>query len=211
MKKILVIGGNSKLAKIFIRGQKVNETLKVTTKQALNLEKESSIKDFIKKNKNIFDAVIFFASIYEKMSSFVDIRNIERHLLINVINPLRLLKGLNLNKSARIIFFVDSGIIQPKPGFLGYSFSKAVLQELIRELAVEFAPNKTVVGLSLGPTISSKKSREAKRKYHKRSLIKVEHPEQGVVNLVRFLIHEENLYMSGCIIPYNGGTYIKRS
>jgi NAD(P)-dependent dehydrogenase (short-subunit alcohol dehydrogenase family) len=199
MKHILVVGGNSKLARVFIAGKLPHEELIITTRTELDLIDTQSIDRFINNQNGSFDAVVIFAGMYEAMNTSIDTMNIKKHLVTNALGPLHLVQNLSLSQGAMVIFFTDAGGIQPKPGFLGYTFSKMVLRELIRILAVKLAPTRKIIGIGLGPTKVSHKS-----------LVTVPDPIRGVIDLVRFLIHNENIYASGCIIPFDGGTYIKR-
>lgn len=143
------------------------------------------------------------------MKSKIDIQNIKKHLDVHFFGPLMVLEKIHLSKGAKVIFFCDAGVIQPKKNHFGYSFSKSLLQEFIRHLAVEFAPHIRIVGIGLGPIISDKKG-TSKKAFNQKALITITNPALGLINLIRFIIHEENIFISGQIIPFDGGAYIKR-
>ncbi|HLD90333.1 MAG TPA: hypothetical protein VI911_04865 [Patescibacteria group bacterium] len=222
-KRILLIGGNSKIARAFTKkyfskyqiditlykkndiGQFLNE---IDTYQ-LNLTNDISIKNLIKKLKDYkYSGVLFFSSIYSNESNW-NKSKFTKMLKINFLSYLDLIYNLKLVNNSKIIFFTDEGLIQPKKNYLYYSFSKALLKDYIRFLAVEFAQTSSVIGIGLGPTTTDQKGPRIEQ-YYKRSLISVKNPCLGLINLIDFILSEENFYSTGKIIPFDGGTYIKR-
>lgn len=222
-KRILIVGGNSKIARVFIgkycnkykiditlhKNKKVLDTVSQLRWYKLDLTNELSINNLINFLKNCkYDGVLFFSSVYYQHLNF-NSEDFGKSLKTNILGNLKLIRGLKLKKNSKIIFFTDEGLEQPKKNHLFYSFSKALLKDYIRLLAVEFSLTSIVLGIGLGPTITDKVGFE-KKKYFSRSLVHIKNPSLGLANLINFILSEDNFYSTGKIIPFDGGTYLKR-
>lgn len=222
-KRVLLIGGNSKIAREFIKkyyqkyqidisinkNSKIKTLLPTGNYYRLDLANSTSIKNLTNKLKNhTYDGLLLFAGVYSDEPSWNKTRFISI-LKINFISYLDLIFNLKLSINSKIIFFTDEGLVQPKKTHFCYSFSKALLKDSIRLLAVELSQTTSVIGIGLGPTKTSK-SGTKKTQYHSKSLISVKNPCMGLINFIDFILSENNFYSTGKIIPFDGGTYIKR-
>lgn len=164
-KKILIIGSDSKLAKIFIEKFNKHYIISTTKRTALSnlneyyldLSSRQSVLEFISTQKNIkYDAVIVFASVYnidaEAIPDYLD--RIEIDSKINVFHPITILRSLNYNHNSTIILFGDSGTKIPKPNYISYTTSKTLLLMIARNLAVELKDRAKVLVFRLGPTMA---------------------------------------------------------
>lgn len=222
-KRILIIGGNSKIAQAFIKKYYLKYQMDVTVHEnrdispflskgnsyQLDLANDASVKDFTNQmGGHKYDGLLFFAGVYNNELSWDKTRFISI-LRINFISYLDLIFNLKLRTNSKIIFFTDEGLVQPKKNYFYYSFSKALLKDCIRLLAVELAQTSSVIGIGLGPTKTIAHDVN-KTQYYSRSLISVKNPRMGLINLIDFVLSENNFYSTGKIIPFDGGTYIKR-
>lgn len=218
-----MVGGCSKIASHFIKRHHRKFIIDITTHSSvptglpdsvnnfsLDLSENSSIKKLSRQLVNYrYDGILFFSGTYwaDECSNQ---KKLEESIKVNFLSSLELLDSLKLNNSSKIIFFTDEGISQPKRNYLSYSFSKALLQDYIRLLAVKYSSTSSVIGIGLGPTVTDKTGQD-KVKYFSKSLISVKNPCLGLVNLINFIIGEDNFYSTGRILPFDGGTYIRRT
>ncbi|QQG44039.1 MAG: SDR family oxidoreductase [Candidatus Roizmanbacteria bacterium] len=220
-KKVLIIGGNSKIARTFIKKYKNKYDIDVTIHDDkeelvkninyfyLNLANVTAIKNLtIKLKKYNYDGVLFFASVYSMNANYKQAEFL-KIIKINFLSCLNLISNLKLNKNSKIIFFTDEGITQPKNKHFFYSFSKALLENYIRILAVDFAPHTSIIGIGLGPIMTDKDTL-LKKKFYLKSLISIKNPCSGLIKFINFILSEKNFYLTGKIIPFDGGAYINR-
>lgn len=224
-KNVLIIGGNSKIGQVFIRNYSKSYNVYATfnnTKPTgiseeklynLDLGSSKSVQLFIDNIKNItFKAVIFLAStIGQDKDNYDDFFNqTTGDMKINVVSPLFIAKNINYGPGlGRTIFFGDSGRLHPRQKMTSYNIYKNILEEIVTSLGVELSSKSIVLGIDLGPTMPDL-SVEDEEKYYAKNLIQVGNPTLGLVNLLDFIISEDNLNMTSTFIKYDGGTYLKR-
>ncbi len=143
--KILIVGGSSKLAKLFISAYANLYEIHATYSSAsdnlapgvfksysLDLNDTDSINNFIDTAKDLkFKAVIFFASTFAKDAEDNEerIRQFESDMRINVVSPLIIARSLNyINNDGRIFVFGDIYTSKPLPSMINYSYSKQLLE-----------------------------------------------------------------------------------
>ncbi len=221
MKKILIFWSRSKIAKEFIKNKK-NDFIIYKTNRSLIKEKDTffldlelieNLQEFISLISWLkFDSILFFSSIYKK-DDVDDIGTIYNQLNINCIKLINLVEKMIYNKNIsnnwKILFFTDWWTIQPKPWFLWYTISKEILKTWIKWLAVKY-PEFIFLWIDLWPVNTPKKWKEQKDFYNK-SLIKIDNPTNGLINLLSFLINESNFYSTWMIIDFTWWTYLKRN
>ena len=143
--KILIVGGSSKLAKLFISAYANLYEIHATYSSAsdnlapgvfksysLDLNDTDSINNFIDTAKDLkFKAVIFFASTFAKDAEDNEerIRQFESDMRINVVSPIIIARSLNyINNDGRIFVFGDIYTSKPLPSMINYSYSKQLLE-----------------------------------------------------------------------------------
>jgi len=220
-KKILIIGADSKVAKLFIAKFSEKYTLALTRRSAtaigssdvqLDLSSVESVTQFISTQKNhLYDGALVFASVYEQdpVSTEDYLEKARNDLAINVFSPMAIVRNLHFNPNSTILFFGDAGIHVPKPNHTIYTTSKAALLAAARSLAVELHDKTKVITLSLGPTLAPE-SREDKAGFYNKNLLHLENIGDGLINYCDFILNENNLGMTGSEIVYDSGTYLKR-
>ena len=129
-KKVLAIGGTSKIARLFIAKFKDEYTFTITqrtgkkgedTHVELDLSSASSVQAFItSQDKILYDAVLVFTSVYEKDPNDTQeyLSRAEHDMRINALSQLAILTGLHYEKNSTIILFGDAGIDRPKPALV---------------------------------------------------------------------------------------------
>lgn len=221
---VLVIGAKSKIAFEFLaqfENNKKYNIYKAYRQQIgqnessniffVDLKNRDSVELFVDKLSNIqFDVVLFFASIYKEDTTINKglLRQYQEDISINVLSFSYICKNLNLSNYSKIIAFGDAGIDHPKKGFSSYTISKLILEGLVKILAVELSPNTLVNLICLGPTLTANPENI---NYYNRSLLKIKTPYKGLVSLIKFMICESDLNITGSMIEYDGGAYLIRA
>ncbi len=225
MKKILIVGASSKLARRFLltKGDEYKlygtynnippKTGKIMIQQyKLNLANVVSINTFTDTVASIvFDGLLFFASTYiaDPQDKSDMTGRYQSDMFINSTSIAILAKNIHFQPGSKIIVLGDSGISLPKKGYTSYSLSKLALEDIIKLLAVDLAPNVSTICIKLGPTLTAYRGTE-KELYYDRNLIKVKDPASGLINFINFLLNEPNFNSTGFIVNYDGGTYLRR-
>ena len=229
MKNILVIGGNSKLAKIFIKYYKYNTNLFITYRgkddativeedglkaYELNLGDISSVLNFVKKVSEInFDAVLFFASTYLEDSRETNeyYRQILNDLKVNALSPYIVSRELKVNHNCKFIFFGDSVVNQPRKNKHSYSLSKHSLEYVVQMLAIERRNEVATICFRLGPTCPPESVKDKDKYYYSNSAINVPNIAEGLIETIDFIINKDNLNMTGAFIDYDAGFYLRNT
>ncbi len=107
--------------------------------------------------------------------------------------------------SGKIVNIADVAGINPWPGFIPYSVSKAGLISLTRGLAKALAPDIQVNAIASGTVLMSEgASEEYTREIREKTLLKKIGSPEDVVNTVLFLLQGSD-YITGAVIPVDGG------
>jgi len=226
MKKILIIGASSKIAKRLIALLDGSYELTITsrltadsrgsscTTTVLDLLDEVAVQNFITQHKETrYIGVLVFSATYESDSDSAPgyYAQMMRDLTINSLAPMTILRSISYDEGARVFLFSDAGLAHPKHRFTSYAASKALLEQQSRSLAVELAPSgASVITFALGPTYPQSTKAEEIIQYRKRCLITVDDPTKGLVELIRFILETPNINITGTTIQYDGGAYLKR-
>lgn len=223
MKKVLIIGCTSKIARAFIKaavgqfeihGACRNQSeapTGLTACYGINLESIPSVFEFLDTVRDIvFDAVLYTASIYtaDVSDDHVFTEQCLRDMQVNAIGALLIGKKVRLSNVSTFIVFGDAGLGVPKPLHSSYSLSKTALDQVVKSLAIERI-NTSFLNIKLGPVLPPD-DRGDKESFYSRNLKRVDDHVQGLVELCMSLILIENLGMTGCSISYDGGAYLKR-
>ena len=225
-RKILIVGCNSKIARLFLTEYagrydffgtyartKPDDTRSYRELYHLDLAEIGSVESFVRRIEPIsFKAVLFLASTYAKddmtLKSQFEQSQLDRQ--VNAISPAIIARHLQFHGAlGRVFFFGDSGLQHPKLHYSSYTFSKHLLDEVVAVTAMELKDKAISIGVNLGPTLAPGGSDKAA--YYSRNLINVESAALGLVRLIDFMINEPNLNMTGATIQYDGGTYLRRN
>jgi NAD(P)-dependent dehydrogenase (short-subunit alcohol dehydrogenase family) len=121
--------------------------------------------------------------------------------------------GASTEATSRIVFVASAAALRPKVGGGAYAASKAALVHLTRVLAVELADQSVLVNAIAPATVDTpltqKLAAEAAHNGYKVSGIspmgRVAQPAD-VTSVIRFLLSPESGYVTGAVLPIDGGT-----
>ena len=215
MENVLLIGVGGGIGSSIKK--KLNSQYKIdcTNKKLLDLSCDRSIEQFLNKNKNKYNHIIFSAGI-NKLISFNNITKpiIKKALDVNIINFLIILSTLiknNIKKKYNTITMISSlyGIYGRK-NRLPYVISKHALNGACKTLAIELGKQNIRVN-TVSPGFIN--TRLTKNNLTKKEITEIERKiplnklgePLDIANTVAFLISKEAKYISGSDITVDGG------
>lgn len=186
------------------------------TRKELDLLDNRSIDAFILKNKTqkidiiINNAGINFPQWIEEISD----ENLESTIQINLIAPIRLIRGLIGNmkekKWGRIVNISSAFGVVARGKQVLYSATKHGINGVTKALALELAKDNILVnsvcpGFTKTDLVVKKNTPEKIATLEKDiPLGRLANPEE-IASLVEFLVSEENTYMTGSVVVIDGG------
>ena len=215
----LITGSTGGIGKSLVSSLRENVNVISPTRKELDLSSNSSIDNYISSLDVPIDIIVNCAGIHkagncEDLTTH-DFKNI---LQINLIAPFQiisgLVKGMKERKYGRILNISSIWSIVSKEKRSIYSASKSGLDGLTRTLALELAPFNILVN-SVAPgyvntdmihQYNSKKELEKIKEII--PLNRFAEPDE-IAELIKFLSSEKNSYITGQIIPIDGG-YVLR-
>ena len=215
----LITGSTGGIGKSLVSSLKENVNVLSPTRKELDLSSNSSIDDYISSLDVPIDIIVNCAGIH-KAGNCEDLttHDFQNILQINLIAPFQiisgLVKGMKARKYGRILNISSIWSIVSKEKRSIYSASKSGLDGLTRTLALELAPFNILVN-SIAPgyvntdmiqQYNSKKELEKIKQII--PLNRFAEPDE-IAELVKFLSSEKNSYITGQIIPIDGG-YVLR-
>ena len=213
---ILLIGGSSDIGKNFIKSSKFNKEYDLisTSSKNLDLSNESSIENFIFKNRNKKISHIIFLSALNNIKKFENLKDdeIEKTYKINFLSFIYILKKIiNNNKSLESIIIISSlyGLYGRKGRFI-YSTSKHLLNGLIKTLCIDLSEIKVRVnGISPGFIKTKMTNKNLSKIQIKKINSQIPVGRLGnckeIVNVMDFLLSKESYYINGQNIIVDGG------
>lgn len=164
----------------------------------------------VREQWDTLDLLVNNASYFEPVPfSEVTLAQIDAMHALHVRAPFLLSQGLleplQNAEDGVVVHMCDIGADRPVPGYAHYSVSKAALVMLVKAMAVELGPTLRCVGVSPGQVAWPPDYPDAKRARLTRKipLARVGEPED-IAKLIRF-VALEGTYLSGCILPVDGG------
>ena len=214
-KTALITGSTGGIGKYLVSSLKEDVTVVSPTRKELDLSSNSSINNYISSLDIPIDIIVNCAGIHkagncEDLTEY-DFQNI---LQINLIAPFQIIsglaKGMKERKYGRILNISSIWSVIAKEKRSIYSASKSGLDGLTRTLALELAPFDILVN-SIAPgyvdtkmiqLYNSEKDLEKIKKII--PLGRFAKPNE-IGELVQFMCSEKNSYITGQIIPIDGG------
>ncbi|OGC32353.1 short-chain dehydrogenase [candidate division WOR-1 bacterium RIFOXYB2_FULL_48_7] len=183
--------------------------------QELDLASSQSVDTYLAKLSQPIDVLINNAGINPlgELANLTD-RNIEETMMVNLVSPLRLIrgvvKGMKASKYGRIVNISSIWSVAAKSGRSVYSISKAGINALTRSLAVELAADNILIN-AVAPgftdteltrkNLSAAEIEQVKGQIPLRRLAQ----PQEIAELVAFLCSQNNTYITGQTILIDGG------
>lgn len=222
---ILLIGAGSKIGQAFLQKNINNKNYQIFNVYSyryklgdneknsfqVDLSSQVSLDNLLNNLKDInFNVIIFLSSTFEadNINKKLFWPQLNLDLSVNSMSLIYLLQNINLADQSKVLLFGDLEIKVPKKGFSSYFYSKVILEEVTKILAVELAPKASVNMIRLGPIVYRKKEKNI---YYDKTLLAIKNPLSGLLNLIDFIINCTDLSMTGAIIDYDGGAYLKRN
>ena len=215
----LITGSTGGIGKSLVSSLKENVHVISPTRKELDLSSNSSINDYISSLDVPIDIIVNCAGIH-KAGNCEDLtaHDIQNILQINLIAPFQIISGLvkdmKERKYGRILNISSIWSIVSKEKRSIYSASKSGLDGLTRTLALELAPFNILVN-SIAPgyvntdMIQQYNSKKELEKIKEIIPLKRFAESDEIAELVKFLSSEKNSYITGQIIPIDGGYIIR--
>ena len=218
-KTALITGSTGGIGKYLVSSLKEDVTVVSPTRKELDLSSNSSINNYISSLDIPIDIIVNCAGIHkagncEDLTEY-DFQNV---LQINLIAPFQIIsglaKGMKERKYGRILNISSIWSIVSKEKRSIYSASKSGLDGLTRTLALELAPFNILVN-SIAPGYVDTKMIQLYNSEKELEKIKKIIPlgrfakPSEIGDLVKFLCSEKNSYITGQVIPIDGGYLIR--
>jgi NAD(P)-dependent dehydrogenase (short-subunit alcohol dehydrogenase family) len=216
--RTIIVGRNK--AKLEESSIELGEDCIPITFDITDLDRISELIETIRNSYGNIDILVNNAGIHLKKELFeVDHADFQRVLLTNLVSAFTLTKEVAKKmvekKKGSIINISSMAAQYGIPKVIAYSASKAGIEGMTRALAVELSPLGIRVNCIAPGFIKTRMSSEALNKDPERKakvlsrtpLGKLGQPED-VANLAYFLTSEETSYITGAIIPVDGGNLI---
>ena len=214
-KTALITGSTGGIGKYLVSSLKEDVTVVSPTRKELDLSSNSSINNYISSLDIPIDIIVNCAGIHkagncEDLTEY-DFQNV---LQINLIAPFQIIsglaKGMKERKYGRILNISSIWSVIAKEKRSIYSASKSGLDGLTRTLALELAPFNILVN-SIAPGYVDTKMIQLYNSEKELEKIKKITPlgrfakPSEIGELAKFLCSEKNSYITGQIIPIDGG------
>ena len=214
-KTALITGSTGGIGKYLVSSLKEDVTVVSPTRKELDLSSNSSVDDYISSLDVPIDIIVNCAGIHkagncEDLTEY-DFQNV---LQINLIAPFQIIsglaKGMKERKYGRILNISSIWSVIAKEKRSIYSASKSGLDGLTRTLALELAPFNILVN-SIAPGYVDTKMIQLYNSEKELENIKKIIPlgrfakPSEIGELAKFLCSEKNSYITGQIIPIDGG------
>lgn len=186
------------------------------TREELNLCSETSVEQYIEKNKNItFDVIVNNAGINDihNIEEITD-EEIQNMMQVNLIAPIKLLRGfvgnMKKQKYGRIVNIGSIWAVVSKGGRSIYSATKNGMHGITNTLAVELAPYNILVN-TVCPGFTMTELTKKNNTTEQIEEISAEIPmgrmaePREIAEIVYFLCSRHNTYLTGQKITVDGG------
>jgi len=215
----LITGSTGGIGKSLVSSLQENVNVISPTRKELDLSSNSSIDDYISSLDVPIDIIVNCAGIHKAGNcEDLTVHDFQNILQINLIAPFQIISGLvkdmKERKYGRILNISSIWSIVSKEKRSIYSASKSGLDGLTRTLALELAPFNILVN-SIAPgyvntdMIQQYNSKKELEKIKEIIPLKRFAESDEIAELVKFLSSEKNSYITGQIIPIDGGYIIR--
>jgi len=174
-------------------------------------ESISELTDWLHHHIPRLDALIHNAGRYHQTPwGTVSSEETLEHFQVIALAPLLLTHSVDhllRQSNGCVILFSDIHVLgRPRKNLAAYNMSKAATTELVRTLARELAPEVRVLGIAPGVVAWPDNTPDHEiQQYESRIPLNRSGKPQDAARLVRFLISKNATYLTGQIIPLDGG------
>ncbi len=215
-KTILLTGGSRGIGEAIFNSLKKDYRIIAPTSKELDLSDNNSIDAYIKKNANLeVDIIINNAGInHPQWIEEISDDNLEKTIQINLIAPIRIVRGfvgnMKKNKWGRIVNTSSVFGVVARGKQVLYSASKHGINGVTKALALELAKDNILVnsvcpGFTKTDMVINNNTPEKIAQLEKDiPLGRLADPLE-IASLVKFLISDENTYITGSCILIDGG------
>lgn len=217
MKNVLLTGGSRGIgAAISQELTKFNYNVIAPKREELDLNNGESIKEYINQNRDLCVDVLINNAGINILQSFgeVDSESWKRSNQVNLTAPLQLIQafapGMASRKWGRILNISTIFSLITKERRVCYSMTKSALNALTRSAAVEFGRDGIIVN-SLAPGYVETDLTRQNNSLAALEKISTDIPlgrlaaPTEIARVARFLISDENTYLTGQTIVVDGG------
>ena len=178
-----------------------------------NSEEVSKMIDYVKKIFGHLDGIVNNAGIITRTHNWKNISLKDWNDNINT----NLLGSWNLIRFGVDIMNIGSSIVNvssiygkfPEADELSYSISKAGVEAMTKALAKKLAPNIRVNAVEPGTTLTEMVPASEKiSQIEEKTLLKRSATPAEIANTIVYLLSEQSSYITGCIIPVDGGYHV---
>ncbi|QLE79734.1 SDR family oxidoreductase [Francisella sp. Scap27] len=239
MKNYLVTGGSDGIgravvSKLISKGHKViNLDIKKPQKMLTNeIFIEINLSQYHDVDKYIplgfkYDGVFLNVGVHTSGSVFTQsLSNIESSIAINLMSNVAVIKALehNFAHGCSIVFNGSDQCLVGKPNSFAYGMTKGAIAQITKSLALDLADRNIRVNTICPSTTNTGLYKDAIARFAQRekiSLAEAENIEANefplgriaepseVANVVYFLLSGGSSYMTGTLIPIDGGYTVK--
>lgn len=221
MKRTVLITGASKgIGKAIVKELSNDYDLLTPTRSELDLSDDASINQFIKNNRaKKIDVIINNAGINipQWIEELAD-ENLQKTIQVNLVAPIKLTKGfiggMKKRRWGRVLNISSAFGIVSRGKQIPYSSTKHGLNGFTKALALEMAPYNVLVN-SICPGFVGTDLVLKRNTKEKIELLEKDIPigrlgtSQEIARVAKFIISDNNTYMTGSIIVVDGGFIIK--
>lgn len=218
-KTVLLTGGSRGIGKNIVKILNEDYNVFAPSREEMDLKNDKSIENYLENLDKRIDILVNCAGIL-KVGKCEELTtaDFEEILRVNLISPFKIISKLVQDmkhaKYGKIVNISSIWSLVSKEGRCLYSASKAGLDGLTKSLALELAPYNILVN-SVAPGYVNTDMIKLKNSSEDLEIIKKNIPLQRfaetyeIAELVKFLCSEKNTYITGKIIPIDGGYLCK--
>ncbi|MFC4891650.1 SDR family NAD(P)-dependent oxidoreductase [Pseudofrancisella aestuarii] len=189
-----------------------------------NLENKDSIIHAVEELKDVhFIGLFLNAGIHINGSLFTsNLDDVQKVINVNVMANIYLLKYLrpNLEHGCSIVFNGSDQCFVAKISSFAYGLTKGAVAQMTKSLALDLAKYDIRVNAICPGTVDTELYRQAINNYAKKNNISMEEMEkleaeefpmkriakpEEIANLVEFLLSKKSSFMTGSLLPIDGG------
>lgn len=178
-----------------------------------NPEEVSKMIDYVKKTFGHLDGIVNNAGIITRTHDWknISLDDWNDNINTNLLGSWNLMRfGVDIMNTGSSIVNVSSiyGMF-PESDELSYSISKAGVEAMTQALAKKLAPNIRVNAIAPGNTLTEMiPNSERLNQIEEKTLLKRSAKPSEIANAIAYLLSEQSSYITGCIIPVDGGYHV---